>query len=63
MGRISSMAIKRTARTLVKENTDLVSNFEKNKEVLNIYVLPDKQTRNKIAGYITRMKKSESKKK
>jgi ribosomal protein S17E len=63
MGRISSMAIKRTARTLISDNDSLTDNFEKNKEVLDSYVLPDKGTRNKIAGYVARLKKAQKKKK
>ncbi|MEA3329812.1 MAG: 30S ribosomal protein S17e [Nanoarchaeota archaeon] len=59
MGRIKSTAIKRTSRTLISENPDLCEDFEKNKEVLKIYNLPDKGTRNKIAGYIARLKKVE----
>jgi ribosomal protein S17E len=62
MGRISSTAIKRSARTLVKENPSLTNDFNENKKVLSTYQLPDKSTRNKIAGYITRIKKAEKKK-
>ena len=59
MGRIKSKAIKRTSRILIKDNPDLTTSFEKNKEVLKIYTLPDKSTRNKIAGYLARLKKVE----
>lgn len=63
MGRISSKQIKRTSRTLLANRQDFSPDFEKNKEVLEIYTLPDKSTRNKIAGYITRLKKAEQSKK
>lgn len=59
MGRIKSTAIKRAARTLVNENTELTDNFETNKKILSNFNLPDKETRNKIAGQITRLKKME----
>lgn len=58
MGRIKSALIKRTARTIVKENNDLTISFEKNKEAIKKYTLPDKGTRNKIAGYIVRIKRA-----
>ena len=60
MGRIKSTAIKKAARTLVVE-PEFSNDFNKNKELLKVYVLPDKGTRNKIAGYITRLKKAEKK--
>ena len=59
MGRIKSMAIKRTARTLVKEHASFTKDFENNKEILKLYSLPDKGTRNKIAGYLVRLKRAE----
>jgi ribosomal protein S17E len=62
MGRIKSMAIKRTSNTLLKKRDDFSESFHSNKEILKNYDLPDKGTRNKIAGYIARIKKAESKK-
>ena len=59
MGRIKSTAIKRAAKALLTKESDLSKDFEKNKKILNQYTLPDKGTRNKIAGYITRLKRSE----
>jgi len=61
MGRIKSTAVKRTTRTLLKENDSFTESFENNKEVLKAYTLPDKCTRNKIAGYLARLKKVENK--
>ncbi len=58
MGRIKSSLIKRTAKTLVKENSSLNSDFGDNKKMLEDYKLPDKGTRNKIAGYIVRLKRA-----
>ena len=57
MGRIKSTAIKKAGRTLAVE-PNFSTNFEKNKEALKAYTLPDKSTRNKIAGYISRLKRS-----
>ncbi len=59
MGRISSGIIKRTAKKLVEEGKEFTNKFDNNKNILKHFELPDKRTRNKIAGYITRLKKSE----
>jgi ribosomal protein S17E len=59
MGRIKSMAIKRNARELLSLEPELTEDFDKNKDVIKKYTLPDKGTRNKIAGYIARLKKVE----
>ena len=60
MGRIKSTTIKKAARTLISENPNFTDSFEENKILLKPYTLPDKSTRNKIAGYITRFKKLEN---
>lgn len=58
MGRIKSKLIKRTAKQLVSTSPDMFeSSFEDNKKVLG-NILESKKTRNKIAGYITRIKKN-----
>jgi len=57
MGRIKSALIKRTARKLIAEKSDLFeSGFDKNKKVLG-KSMPSKRLRNKIAGYISRLKR------
>jgi small subunit ribosomal protein S17e len=58
MGRIKSTLIKRTSRQLI-ENSDesFGKTFEENKKALG-NILPSKRTRNKIAGYIARIKKN-----
>ena len=58
MGRIKSKLIKRTSRQLL-ERTDesFGKTFEENKKALG-NTLPGKKTRNKIAGYIARIKKN-----
>jgi len=58
MGRIKSKLIKRTAKQLVNTSPDMFENsFEENKKALGSN-LESKKTRNKIAGYITRIKKN-----
>ena len=56
MGRIKSTVIKRTSRKLI-ENSDesFGKTFEENKKALG-NILPSKKVRNKIAGYIARIK-------
>jgi len=58
MGRIKSKLIKRTSRQLI-ENSDesFGKTFEENKKTLG-HILPSKKMRNKIAGYIARVKKN-----
>lgn len=56
MGRIKSTIVKRTARNLLEEENKFSDNFEKNKKLL-ADTMPSKKVRNKIAGYITRLKK------
>lgn len=61
MGRIKSTLIKRTSKQLVESSEDSFSkSFEDNKKALG-RTLPSKKTRNKIAGYITRMKRNQKK--
>jgi small subunit ribosomal protein S17e len=58
MGRIKSTLIKRTSRQLL-ENTDesFGKTFEENKKSIG-RTLPSKKMRNKVAGYIARIKKN-----
>ena len=57
MGRIKSALVKRTSQKLFKE-INFSEEFEKNKKIL-ADLLPSKRIRNKIAGYIARLKKRE----
>ena len=57
MGRIKSLMVKRTAKTLIGEDEALFQNsFEHNKKVLK-NTMPSKPIRNKIAGYLARLAK------
>jgi ribosomal protein S17E len=62
MGRIKSTLVKRTANNLLKEDNQFSEDFEKNKKLLG-RTMPSKKVRNKIAGYISRLKKQEKKEK
>jgi len=55
MGRIKSTLIKRTARILEKEEDGFSEDFNRNKKMLGT-TMPSKSVRNKIAGYISRIK-------
>jgi ribosomal protein S17E len=59
MGRVKSTAIKRTGRKLVEDNPEKFDrDFEKNKKTVQELVECEKKTRNKIAGYVTRLKRA-----
>lgn len=61
MGCIKSTLIKRTAEHLLEQMPDAFSSsFENNKKVL-AGTMPSKRVRNRIAGYLARIKKSYSK--
>jgi len=62
MGRIKSKMIKRAARQLIEKDTRFINQFENNKGIL-AGSMPSKSIRNKIAGYIARLKKMEQNKK
>ena len=56
MGRIKSTLIKRTSKQLIENsNESFGKTFEENKKTLGT-ILPSKKMRNKIAGYIARIK-------
>lgn len=56
MGRIKSTLIKRTSRQLLEKSPESFSkDFEVNKKVLG-NSLPSKRLRNRVAGYISRLK-------
>ena len=59
MGRIRTTYIKRTSKKLVGKYGDKFSDkFKENKKTMNeIADIPSKVIRNKIAGYITFLKK------
>jgi small subunit ribosomal protein S17e len=61
LGRIKTKKIKRNTQKIYSENSDKITNdYSKNKEIINQkYKISSKKLRNTIAGYCTRLKKSE----
>jgi len=60
MGRIKSLMIKRATKQLLSGDKERFStDFEKNKKALGKNNFPSKSTRNKIAGFITRIRRYE----
>ena len=58
MGRIKPTLVKRTSRQLIEKSSDSFGKtFEENKKALG-NTLPSKKMRNKIAGYIARIKQN-----
>ena len=58
MGRIKSTLVKRTSRQLLENSPESFGKtFEENKKSLGS-ILPSKKMRNKIAGYVARIKKN-----
>ena len=60
MGRIKSTMIKRASRELLAGENSFTSDFTNNKKLLD-NTMPSKPTRNKIAGYLARLKKQKEK--
>ncbi|MEM2918295.1 MAG: 30S ribosomal protein S17e [Candidatus Altiarchaeota archaeon] len=65
MGRIKQTFLKRTAKELMERyNDEFGTDFDNNKKkVQELSNIESKSIRNKIAGYITRIKKREEKEK
>ena len=59
MGRIKSTLVKRASHELIEQDLQFTSKFEDNKKLLN-NTMPSKKIRNKIAGYIARLKNAEN---
>jgi ribosomal protein S17E len=60
MGRIKSALIKRTARSMIKEENQFKEDFNTNKSLIS-NSMPSKRLRNRIAGYVTRLKRNDKK--
>jgi ribosomal protein S17E len=61
MGRIKSALVKRTAKKLMAEENSFTSKFEDNKKVLGNNTMPSKWIRNRLAGYLGKLKKMQAK--
>lgn len=62
MGKIKTKLIKRTAKKLIEQGIEFDKDFGKNKKIIG-NTMPSKKIRNQIAGYLSRFKKTEAKKK
>ena len=61
MGKIKSRTVKRTGERLMNYDVGLSEDFENNKKIIGEQA-PSKKLRNKIAGYISRLKRQEREK-
>lgn len=62
MGKVKTKLIKRTAKKLIEKGIEFSEDFTKNKRILG-NTMPGKKVRNQIAGYLSRIKKAEIRKK
>jgi len=62
MGKIKSKLIKKNAKIFVDEGIKFTENFEKNKKILGSNTMPSKKLRNRMAGFLSRLKRQQSKK-
>jgi len=60
MGKIKSKLIKRSTKSFIEKGVEFDENFEKNKKVLG-NEMPSKKLRNRMAGYLSRLKRQEKK--
>jgi small subunit ribosomal protein S17e len=58
LGKVRTETVKRTARELIAKFPDKFTNeYEANKAAVNeLLIAPSKKLRNRIAGYVTRLK-------
>ncbi len=63
MGKIKTKLIKRTAKKLIEKGVEFSEDFNENKKILGNDTMSSKKIRNQIAGYLSRLKKAEAKKK
>lgn len=61
MGKVRSYIIKKTAEELMQlHNDEIATDFERNKQIVDQYLdTRTKKMRNKIAGYLTGLKRVE----
>lgn len=58
MGRIRTKDIKKLSFELIEKRSEFGDDFEMNKESVNkLNLVMSKRDRNKVAGYVTRIKK------
>lgn len=61
MGKIKSKTIRRASQSLIGDGIEFSEDFEKNKKILG-NTMPSRKLRNRMAGFLSRVKKQENKK-
>ena len=61
MGRTKQSMVKRASKDLLTRNPSFNEHFSGNKKMLGNNTMPSKKIRNKIAGYIARLRRAEIK--
>ena len=59
MGKIKSKMVRRTAKILGEKGIEFSEDFERNKTILGSNTMPSKKIRNRMAGYLSRVKRQE----
>ncbi len=59
MGKIKSKLIRKSGQNLVRKGIPFVDSFELNKKILGSNTMPSKKLRNRMAGFLSRLKKQE----
>ena len=59
MGKIKSKLIRKAGQNLVKMGITFNESFEHNKKILGSNTMPSKKLRNRMAGFLARLKKQE----
>lgn len=59
MGKVKSKLVKRSAHELIKRGVKFSKDFEENKKILGNNTMPSQKIRNRMAGYMARLKKQE----
>ena len=61
MGRIKQLMVKRASKELLTKELSFGEHFDGNKKMLGGNTMPSKKIRNKVAGYISRLRRFEIK--
>ncbi|MEK6792595.1 MAG: 30S ribosomal protein S17e [Nanoarchaeota archaeon] len=61
MGRIKQLMVKRASKELLTKDLVFGEHFTGNKIMLGSNTMPSKKIRNKVAGYIARLRRAEIK--
>ena len=61
MGRIKQLMVKRASKDLLTKGLNFGEHFTGNKIMLGSNTMPSKKIRNKVAGYLARLRRAEIK--